>query len=72
MRHMMRLLMAALVAAAVATIVLQRERLRQMDRAEMVAQIREAIESRIPHRKSLEETVAEAIDDPVEPVAVDG
>ena len=69
---MMRLLMAALVAAAVATIVLQRERLRQMDRAEMVTQIREAIESRIRRRKSLEETVAEAIDDPVEPVAVDG
>jgi hypothetical protein len=60
MKQLIRILIAALVAAAVATIVIQRDRLRQIDRKELVASIREAIESKMPQRTaSLEEAPTE-------------
>jgi hypothetical protein len=45
-KPLIRLLIVALVAAAGATVIVQRERLREIDREQLAAQIREAIETR--------------------------
>lgn len=76
MKKLTRLLIVALVAAAVTTIVVQRDRLRQIDRDEMISSMREAvesgrktIESRLPGR---DQSVEAAAADDAATVAGDG
>ena len=65
MKQLTRILIAALVAAAIATIVVQRDQLRQIDRAELAAQMRHAVESMKGRRsRAIEESIADAIEDP--------
>jgi len=52
----MKLLIVALVAGAVATMVVQRDRLRQLDRAELMAQLRDAVQSKLPNKGDGDET----------------
>lgn len=59
MKHPLRMLLVALIAAGVATLIVQRDRLRQIDRAELVAQLRGAVESRLPDRASGQPSVEE-------------
>ena len=67
MKQLTRILIAALVAAAIATIVVQRDRLRQIDRAELAGQFRQAVESMKGRRsRAIDESIADAIDDSAE------
>ena len=50
MKKLMKLLIVALVAGTVATMVVQRDRLRQLDRAELMAQLRDAVQSKLPNK----------------------
>ena len=50
MRPFVRLLVVAFIAGVVATIIVQRDRLRQMDKDQFVGQIRATIESKLPKR----------------------
>ena len=63
------LITVAVVAAGVATIVVQRERLRELDRAEMRRQLRSAVESRAqPPGRAIDETIANSIGEAVNDV----
>lgn len=56
MKKLMKLLIVALVAGAVATMVVQRDRLRQLDKAELMAQLRDAVQSKLPSKGDGDET----------------
>jgi hypothetical protein len=59
-KQLMRLLIVALIAGAVATIIVQRDRLRQMDREKLAAQMRELVQSVIDGGKEAVEEATEA------------
>jgi hypothetical protein len=59
-KQLMRLLIVALIAGAVATIIVQRDRLRQMDRERLAAQMRELVQSVIDGGKEAVEEATEA------------
>ena len=58
MKKFLQFLVVVLVAAGVATIIVQRDRLRQIDREQLVGQVRDAIQSKMP--KKAEEQGLEA------------
>lgn len=50
MRPLVRLLVVAFIAGVIATMIVQRDRLRQMDKDQLARQIRDTIESKLPKR----------------------
>ena len=64
MKRLPLLLIIVAVAAAVAMIVAQRERLRELDRMQITAQIRAAVETRLKRSKTtIDDSGAEVGDD---------
>ena len=59
MKQLMRLLIVAIIAGAVATIIVQRDRIRQVDREALAGQIRDGIQSVL---KRGEETAASTLE----------
>lgn len=72
MKKLVRLLIVALIAGGVATIIVQRERLRQLDKEQLTIQIRDGIQSALKRgeeaAQSTAETVEEALDTAAEKV----
>lgn len=69
MKQLMRLLIVALVAGGVATIIVQRDRLREIDREELATQIREGIQSMLKRGEEAAEETADEVDAALESVA---
>jgi predicted lactoylglutathione lyase len=68
-KKLIRLLIVAIVAGAVATMIVQRDRLRQMDREQLAAQIRDGIQSLRDRSKEATQATAEMVDDAAEAAA---
>jgi hypothetical protein len=62
-KKLLRLLIVAVVAGAVATVIVQRDRLRQLDREQLAAQVREGIQSLRKRGEEATRATAETVEE---------